>query len=80
MYATHCITYENEIKNKSIVKGSGVFNYSNVDEFVNIATAEGFSVFEHTLGWYSKKTAGYVKSYTCITVWGVNDANNWWLN
>jgi GH35 family endo-1,4-beta-xylanase len=51
-----------------------------VDEFVNIATAEGFSVFEHTLGWYSKKTAGYVKSYTCITVWGVNDANNWWLN
>lgn len=62
------VTFENELKNNAIVNGSGVFNYTNADEFVNIATAAGLNVFGHTLAWHSQQAAGYYKSYAGITI------------
>lgn len=62
------VTFENELKNSSIVNSNGVFNYTNADEFVNIATAAGLPVIGHTLAWHSQQAAGYYKSYAGITV------------
>jgi endo-1,4-beta-xylanase len=62
------VTFENELKNNAIVNGSGVFNYANADEFVNIATAAGKEVFGHTLAWHSQQAAGYYKTYAGITI------------
>lgn len=60
------ITFGNELKNSSIVSNNGVFNYATADEFLNIATAAGLSVYGHTLAWHSQQAAGYYKSYAGI--------------
>ncbi|MDB5208155.1 MAG: endo,4-beta-xylanase [Flavisolibacter sp.] len=61
------ITFENELKNSSIVSNNGTFNYANADELLNIATAAGLGVYGHTLAWHNQQAAGYYKSYAGIT-------------
>jgi endo-1,4-beta-xylanase len=62
------VTFGNELKNGSIVNSSGVFNYTNADAFVNLATTAGLEVFGHTLGWHSQQAATYYKNYAGITI------------
>lgn len=62
------ITFENELKNNAIVNSSGVFNYTNADAFLNLATTAGLEVFGHTLAWHSQQAATFYKSYAGITI------------
>jgi endo-1,4-beta-xylanase len=55
------ITFGNELKEESIVKGSaGVYDYSTADAFYNLATANGLQVTGHNLVWYSQQNATYL--------------------
>lgn len=62
------VTFENELKNSSIVGSNGVFNYTNADAFVDLATSAGLDVFGHTLAWHSQQAGGFYRSYAGITV------------
>ncbi len=62
------ITFENELKNSSIVNNTtGAFNFSVADQFYDLATAGGLQVHGHTLAWHSQQAANYYKSYTGVT-------------
>lgn len=63
------ITFENELKNGSIVNNTtGVFNYTQADQLYNLATAAGLSVHGHTLAWHSQQAATFYKAYAGVTV------------
>jgi endo-1,4-beta-xylanase len=62
------VTLENEMKNGSIVRGDGSFDFSRADEMVNFAQANGLQVFGHTLVWHSQQAADYYKSVAGIVV------------
>lgn len=61
------ITFGNELKNNSIVSSTGVFNYAVADEFYNLASNAGLSVYGHTLAWHSQQAASYYKTYAGIS-------------
>lgn len=62
------VTLENEMKNSSIVQSNGTFNFSQADEMVAYAQANGLKIFGHTLAWHSQQAANYYKSAAGIVV------------
>src|SRR5215217_426396 len=48
------ITFENEMKNSSLVNGSGGYNYSTADAMVAAAQAAGIQIHGHVLAWHSQ--------------------------
>ncbi len=68
------ITFENELKNSSIVNNStGAFNYTVADQFYNLAAAASLEVHGHTLAWHSQQAATYYKAYTGVTAPAVTE-------
>lgn len=55
----NAITFGNELKNSSIVKADGTYDFTTADAFLNLATAAGIQVFGHTLVWHSQQRASY---------------------
>lgn len=53
------ITFGNELKNSSVVKADGTYDFTTADNFYNLATAGGLKVFGHTLVWHSQQRASY---------------------
>lgn len=53
------ITFGNELKNGSIVKADGTYDFTNADNFYNLAKNAGLEVFGHTLVWHSQQRASY---------------------
>lgn len=56
------ITFGNELKNSSIVRADGTYDFSGADAFLNLATNSGLQVFGHTLVWHSQQRASYYNS------------------
>ncbi|RZL50764.1 MAG: hypothetical protein EOP00_02740 [Pedobacter sp.] len=56
------ITFGNELKNSSVVKADGTYDFTTADNFYNLATAAGIKVFGHTLVWHSQQRATYYNS------------------
>lgn len=56
------ITFGNELKNSSVVKSDGSYDFTTADNFYNLATAAGIKVFGHTLVWHSQQRATYYNS------------------
>jgi endo-1,4-beta-xylanase len=53
------ITFGNELKNGSIVKADGSYDFTTADNFYNLAKNAGLEVFGHTLIWHSQQRASY---------------------
>ncbi|MNK00552.1 Endo-1,4-beta-xylanase A precursor [compost metagenome] len=53
------ITFGNELKNGSIVKADGTYDFTTADNFYNLAKTGGLEVFGHTLVWHSQQRASY---------------------
>ncbi len=53
------ITFGNELKNASIVKADGTYDFTTADAFYNLAKNAGIEVFGHTLVWHSQQRASY---------------------
>jgi endo-1,4-beta-xylanase len=58
------LTFENEMKHVAIVSNEGLYNYTNADEFINLAQAAGLSVHGHTLVDYRSTNTTYLRSLT----------------
>lgn len=56
------ITFGNELKNSSVVKADGSYDFTTADAFLKLATDNGLQVFGHTLVWHSQQRASYYKS------------------
>ncbi|MGI4022873.1 MAG: endo-1,4-beta-xylanase [Janthinobacterium lividum] len=56
------ITYGNELKNSSVVKADGSYDFTTADNFYSLATNAGIQVFGHTLVWHSQQRASYYNS------------------
>ncbi|WP_256011410.1 endo-1,4-beta-xylanase [Desertivirga xinjiangensis] len=56
------ITFGNELKNSSIVKAGGTYDFTTADNFYNLATNAGLQVYGHTLVWHSQQRADYYTS------------------
>lgn len=54
------VTFGNELKEGSIVKSDGSYDYSTADALYNICNANGLQVFGHTLVWHSQQNAAYL--------------------
>jgi len=53
------ITFGNELKNGSIVRADGSYDFTTADNFYNLAKNAGLEVFGHTLVWHSQQRASY---------------------
>jgi len=56
------ITFGNELKNSSVLKADGTYDFTTADNFYNLATTAGIKVFGHTLVWHSQQRASYYNS------------------
>jgi endo-1,4-beta-xylanase len=56
------ITFGNELKNSSVVKADGTYDFTTADNFYTLATNAGLQVFGHTLVWHSQQRASYYNS------------------
>jgi endo-1,4-beta-xylanase len=54
------VTFGNELKEGSIVKSDGTYDYSTADALYNICNANGLQVFGHTLVWHSQQNTAYL--------------------
>ena len=62
------ITPEYQMKHGANVKNDGTFDFAKTDELVNtLATANGLSVYGHTLVWHQNNNAGYLRSLAGTT-------------
>lgn len=52
----------NAMKMASCVNDKGEMDFSNVQQFVNMATEAGLSVYGHTLAWHAQQPAKYLNS------------------
>lgn len=53
------ITFGNELKNNTILRADGTYDFTTADAFLNLATTAGIEVFGHTLVWHSQQRASY---------------------
>lgn len=53
------VTFDNALKNGSVVKPDGTFDYSHADELVKMCRAKGLHVYGHNLCWY-QQVSSYV--------------------
>lgn len=58
------ITFGNELKNSSILKDDGTYNFTTADAFYNLATTAGLQVYGHTLVWHSQQNTTYYNKIT----------------
>jgi len=56
------MTFENEMKNSSLVNSSGQFNFSTADAMVAAAQAANIQVHGHVLAWHSQSQGAYYRS------------------
>ncbi|MBC8053131.1 MAG: endo-1,4-beta-xylanase [Sphingobacteriaceae bacterium] len=56
------VTFGNELKNSSLVKADGTYDFSTADAFYAAASNAGLEVFGHTLVWHSQQRASYYKN------------------
>jgi endo-1,4-beta-xylanase len=56
------ITFENEMKNSSLVNGSGAYNFNTADAMVAAAQAAGIQIHGHVLAWHSQAQGAYYRS------------------
>jgi GH35 family endo-1,4-beta-xylanase len=54
------VTFANELKESSIVKNDGTYNYTTADALYTICANNGLSVFGHTLVWHSQQNVTYL--------------------
>lgn len=62
------VTFENELKEGSVVRNDGTYNYSTADALYTLANANGLTVYGHTLVWHSQQNATYLNSLIAPTV------------
>ncbi|NCD71011.1 endo-1,4-beta-xylanase [Mucilaginibacter agri] len=58
------ITFGNELKNSSVLKDDGTYNFTTADAFYNLATTNGLQVYGHTLVWHSQQNTTYYAKVT----------------
>lgn len=58
------ITFGNELKNSSVLKDDGTYNFTTADAFYNLATTNGLQVYGHTLVWHSQQNTTYYAKIT----------------
>lgn len=56
------ITFENEMKNTSLVNSSGGYNFTTADAMVAAAQAANVQVHGHVLAWHSQAQGAYYRS------------------
>jgi endo-1,4-beta-xylanase len=56
------ITFGNELKEGSVVKNDGSYDYTTADALYTICANNNIGVFGHTLVWHSQQNATYLKS------------------
>jgi GH35 family endo-1,4-beta-xylanase len=56
------MTFENEMKNSSIVNNSGGYNFSTADAMVAAAQAADIKIHGHVLAWHSQVQGAYYRS------------------
>lgn len=56
------MTFENEMKNSSIVNSSGVYNFNTADAMVVAAQAADIKIHGHVLAWHSQTQGAYYRS------------------
>lgn len=54
------VTFGNELKNGSLVRNDGTFNYTTADALYTICANNGLSVLGHNLCWYQQQNAFYL--------------------
>ncbi len=54
------VTFGNELKESSIVKNDGSYDYTTADALYNICATNNLQVFGHTLVWHSQQNATYL--------------------
>jgi endo-1,4-beta-xylanase len=57
------ITFENEMKNNTIVNSSGGYNFNTADAMVAAAQAAGLKIHGHVLAWHSQAQGVYYRSF-----------------
>lgn len=67
------ITFENELKNSSVLNNDGTYNFTTSDAFYNLATTAGLQVYGHCLVWHSQQNTTY---YSKIVGGGTSSAPN----
>ncbi|MEZ0542214.1 endo-1,4-beta-xylanase [Fibrella arboris] len=71
------ITFENEMKNSSLVNSAGGFNFTTADAMVAAAQAANIQVHGHVLAWHSQAQGTYYRSVlSAATPSSVNLAPN----
>jgi endo-1,4-beta-xylanase len=60
------VTFGYNMKHGAIVQNNGTLNFTNADALV--AASSGVAVFGHTLSWHANQNAGYLKSFSGLTV------------
>jgi GH35 family endo-1,4-beta-xylanase len=56
------MTFENEMKNSSLVNSSGGYNFSTADAMVTAAQAANIQIHGHVLAWHSQTQGTYYRS------------------
>lgn len=56
------MTFENEMKNSSLVNSSGGYNFSTADAMVTTAQAADIKIHGHVLAWHSQAQGAYYRS------------------
>jgi endo-1,4-beta-xylanase len=56
------VTAEYQMKHVTNVKNDGSYDFTNTDEFVNLAQAGGLSVYGHVLAWHQNNNGTYLRS------------------
>jgi endo-1,4-beta-xylanase len=56
------ITFGNELKNSSVLKNDGTFNFTTADAFYNLATNAGLQVYGHCLVWHSQQNTNFLNT------------------
>ncbi len=71
------ITFENEMKNSSLVTSSGGYNFTTADAMVAAAQAANIQVHGHVLAWHAQTQGSYYRSVlSSATPSGVNLVKN----
>jgi len=54
------VTFGNELKEGSIVRNDGTYDYTTADALYNICNTNGLNVYGHTLVWHAQQNATYL--------------------
>jgi GH35 family endo-1,4-beta-xylanase len=57
------MTFENEMKNSSLVNSSGGYNFSTADAMASAAQAASIQIHGHVLAWHSQTRGDYYRSF-----------------